>query len=215
MCVNHPYLGFENLVARRNLYQRDRVLRERVQHIQITAVYAEFAHACGDTHSGSRFEQFSVGDKRVPWISSALFFAHPYPPKIKSTALSRARIASDTSHAGRDIRRSNDGTEKPQCQPSAHRLANVELSHAPGEEKSCLRGSITCLRATLLTAHNAWWPKRYRCRFRSDSTFRILRPYLIFARPIPARLPSPVSGGTTPCPSGHPPRPSKASPLQY
>src|ERR1700726_593718 len=109
MCVDDPHLGFEHLVVRRNLYLCDGVLRERVQHIQITALHAEFAHARGDPHSGGRFEQFSVGDKRVPWISPALLLAHPYPPKNKSSALRSARTGSDIATYGGDIRRTNDG----------------------------------------------------------------------------------------------------------
>src|ERR1700693_1823503 len=95
MCINDAHLSFEDLVAHRNLYQRDGVLRKGVQHIQITALLAELAHARGDSHSGGRFEQFGVSDKRVPWISPALLFAHPYPPKNKSSALSSARTGSD------------------------------------------------------------------------------------------------------------------------
>src|ERR1700732_2288321 len=90
MCVNDPHLGFEGGAAHRNLYQRDGVLWERVHHIQITALHAQFAYARGDAHSSSRFEQFGVSDKRIPWISPALLFAHPYPPTNGSTALSSA-----------------------------------------------------------------------------------------------------------------------------
>src|ERR1700722_20761736 len=91
MCINNPYLAFEDGFAHRNLYHRDSVLREKVQHIQITALHADVANPSGDLHLGSRFEQFGVSDKRVSWISPALLFAHPYLPRtevmLRSTSL--------------------------------------------------------------------------------------------------------------------------------
>src|ERR1700737_5419594 len=92
MCVYDSHLGFEDRLAHRNLYQRERVLRKRVQHIQITTLQAEFAYACGDAHLGLRFEQFGVSDKRVTWIPPPLLFAHPYPPRIEVLAIYGALV---------------------------------------------------------------------------------------------------------------------------
>src|SRR5580658_6239480 len=64
-------LSLEEGIAGGNLDEHECSYRERIHHIQIAAVEAQFADARSNTHIRSLFNELSAGNKCIPWRATA------------------------------------------------------------------------------------------------------------------------------------------------
>ena len=87
--VNDFSLGLEEIVARENLDENQRVLGKGVHHVQVASVQAEFAHARGDAHIRLFFDKFGCGNECVSGRAT-LFSTHEFRLRARQFMIVRA-----------------------------------------------------------------------------------------------------------------------------
>ena len=95
--INDLRLGLEERISRGNLHQHHRPCRKGIHHVQIAAKPAQLAHARGDAHVGSLFDQLGTCDERVPWRTTFLSVFDGALPRIPLTTMVR-RFAPISVH---------------------------------------------------------------------------------------------------------------------